>query len=150
MKDLDIIIYEALKSDSSLMEVVGGRVKSTCFEVSPEDKDNTPTPYIIVTDDGFVNNTGTKDTLWESGEDNVRVSIEIAAESKNEVTRIVKRCRKAISRYIRQMALSGENIPMLDNEYPQSNGVAWDWTKPCYFTQLIYQCTIYTDDYEQE
>ena len=35
------------------MEAIGGRVVSTCFEVSPDEADNTELPNIIVTDDGF-------------------------------------------------------------------------------------------------
>ena len=52
MKSLDEIIYDAICADAALMEAIGSRVVSTCFEVSPEDHDNTPLPNIIVTDDG--------------------------------------------------------------------------------------------------
>ena len=51
MKQVDEIIYDAIRADSALMEAIGNRVVSTCFEVSPDEKDNTPVPYIIVTDD---------------------------------------------------------------------------------------------------
>ena len=42
MKDLDQILFDALKGDAALMEAVGGRVVSTCFEVGPDEMDNTP------------------------------------------------------------------------------------------------------------
>ena len=48
---LDEIIYNALRADADLMTAVGGRIVSTCFEVSPDEQDNTPLPCIIVMDD---------------------------------------------------------------------------------------------------
>ena len=68
MKQLDEIIYDAIRSDASLMAAIGGRVVSTCFEVPPTEDDNTPLPNIIITDDGFQNNVTTKDCVWEGGE----------------------------------------------------------------------------------
>ena len=55
MKQVDEIIYDAIRADEELMTAISGHVVSTCFEVSPTDADNTPLPYIIVTDDGFQN-----------------------------------------------------------------------------------------------
>ena len=51
MKQVDEIIYDAICADAALMEYIGNRVVSTCFEVGPDDMDNTPLPCIIVTDD---------------------------------------------------------------------------------------------------
>ena len=73
MKDLDQILFDALKGDAALMEAVGDRVVSTCFEVGPDEMDNTPLPCIIVTDDGWQNQQESKDTMWESMEDRVTV-----------------------------------------------------------------------------
>lgn len=148
MQDLDLIIFTALTNDEAIVQAVGNRVKSTAFEVPPTEADNTPLPYIIVTDDGFQNQDGTKDSVWESAEDQVQATIEIAADSPNEVKRLTRLCRKAVSSHIEQILSSGEDAPMLNNLH--SDGIAWDWSKPCYFTHLIYNCTISTDDYEQE
>ena len=43
--------------------------------------DNTPIPYIIVTDDGFQNQQTTKYFVWESADDSVQASVIIAAKS---------------------------------------------------------------------
>ena len=64
MKQVDEIIYDAIKADSDLMTAIGGRVVSTCFEIPPTDEDNTPLPNIIITDDGFQNQQTTKDCVW--------------------------------------------------------------------------------------
>ena len=51
--ELDKLFYDALQADETLKAAVGGRIVSTCFEVGPDEKDNTPLPCIIVTDDGL-------------------------------------------------------------------------------------------------
>jgi hypothetical protein len=57
---------------------------------------------------------------------------------------------KAIAAYISNLASQGEDIPYL-NEGPQTQGVQWDWTKPCYWDIAHYQCDIdYIDDDEQD
>lgn len=144
MQDLDVLIYYSLTSDSELMDAVSDRVKSTTFEVSPEETDNTPTPYILVADDGFQNNQGTKDFVWESNEDHVQATIEIAADSPNEVKSLTKQCRQAVENYMVSLAQGGESIP--DLQSVSSNGIAWDWTKPCYYTHIIYQANINNED----
>ena len=149
MKSLDEIIYDAICADAALMEAIGNRVVSTCFEVSPEDHDNTPLPNIIVTDDGFQNQTGTKDCVWESGEDRVQVTVDVAADSPKEVKRLIRKARRAIENQIILMSEANERIPELESL--SSGGVVWDWTKPCYYQHLTYQCTTLSDiDNEQD
>ena len=145
---IDEIIYEALKADEQLTTATDGRIMSTCIEVPPTDADNTPLPYIIVTDDGWQNQDSTKDYLWEGVEDSVQASIEISAESPKEVKRIADLCRKAVTTYIVELSNQGEDIPYLASV--SGNGVAWDWTKPCYYTTIKYNCTINVDNYEQD
>lgn len=135
MKELDELIYEAIKADETLMAIIGGRVKSTSFEVPPEADDNTPLPNIIISDDGFQNNITSKDCVWEGGEDAVQVSVSIAADSPYEVKRIMRKVRKAVEVY---MAALGSDMPEL--ERLTSGDLEWDWMKPCYHKPLIYQC----------
>ena len=108
MKQVDEIIYDAIKADDDLMAAIGGRVVSTCFEVSPTEADNTPVPNIIVTDDGFQNLIGTKDNVWESGEDTVHASVDIAADSPSEVKRLVRMVRKAVETHMCSLYASGQ------------------------------------------
>lgn len=143
MKQLDEIIFDAILADADLTEAVGGRVKSTCFEVSPEEQDKTPVPYIIVTDDGFQNNQATKDNVWEGTEDQVRAGVEVAAVSPREVKRLIKGVRKAVQTYIVNMYEESGEIPELESL--TSDGIAWDWMKPCYYQRITYQCITNTD-----
>ncbi|MGX8696517.1 MAG: hypothetical protein ACSW8D_09040 [Prevotella sp.] len=129
MKQVDEIIYDAICADAALMEAIGNRVVSTCFEVSPTEQDNTPIPYVIVTDDGFQNQVGSKDTVWESGEDRVQAGVEVAAESPKDVKRLIKMVRQAVEQYVCQMYTDGDTTPELESL--SSDGIAWDWMKPC-------------------
>ena len=140
MKSVDEIIYDAICADTAIMEAIGSRVASTCFEVPPAEADNTPLPNIIVTDDGFQNQNGTKDCVWESGEDRVQVTVDVAADSPKEVKRLIRMVRRAVENHIILMSATDGCIPELDSL--SSNGIAWDWMKPCYYQQLSYQCTV--------
>ena len=148
MKQVDEIIYDAICADTDIMEAVGSRVVSTCFEVPPTDEDNTPIPNIIITDDGFQNQQTTKDCVWEAAEDRVQVGVDVAAGSPDEVKQLVRKVRKAVETYIGTLYTQGEDIPVLESL--SSDGIAWDWMKPCYYQRLNYQCVINVEDDEQE
>lgn len=148
MKQVDEIIYDAIAADSALMTATGGMVKSTCFEVPPTDDDNTPLPNIIITDDGFQNQQGTKDTIWESEEDRMQVSVDVAASSPNEVKALVKQVRRAIEAHIVSLYQQGEDTPELESL--TSSGIAWDWTKPCYYQVITYTCITKADTEDEQ
>ena len=115
MKSVDEIIYDAICADTALMEAIGSRVVSTCFEVPPAEADNTPLPNIIVTDDGFQNQNGTKDCVWESGEDRVQVTVDVAADSPKEVKRLIRMVRRAVENHIILMSATDGCIPELES-----------------------------------
>ena len=133
--ELDEIIYAAITADSTLQSDTGGRIYSTCIEVPPTDDDNTPLPYIIIDEEPSQNDHGTKDTAWESDTDLVNVGVIISATSPKEVKRLRRLVRRAVGSYVESMT---EDIPYL--RQASRDGIAWDWTKPCYFDTLHYQC----------
>ena len=141
--ELDELFFNALMADGELVLAVGGRIESTCFEVSPDEPDNTQLPCIIVTDDGLTNQPDIKDAVWESSEDRVQASVEIDAESPKRVKQLIQMVRKAIANYITSLYDQGEEIPCLQSV--QTNGVAWDWMKPCYHSTITYQCDVKND-----
>lgn len=150
MIELDELFFNALKADATLVAAVGDRIESTCFEVSPDSDDNTPLPCIIVTDDGLQNDQSNKDDVWESDEDRIQASVEVDAESPKAVKRLIRMVRKAIANYVAGLYAQNEEIPYLLNV--QTNGVAWDWMKPCYHSTVSYQCSVnnYLREDEQE
>lgn len=146
MLELDEIFYNALKADNTIVSDTGGRIYSTCVEVPPTDADNTPLPYIVITDNGFQNDQTTKDDVWEGLFDIVAAAVEISAVSPREVKRLIRLCRKAIANYIATMEGERPYLRSLTSE-----GKAWDWTRPCYYKKLNYQCDMQNiDDDEQE
>ena len=145
MKQVDELIYEAIKADETLMDIIGGRVVSTCFEIPPDELDNTDVPNIIITDDGMQNNVTTKDCVWEGAEDQVQVTVDIAAASPSEVKQIMRMVRKDVEVY---MASLGNEMPTLVSL--TAGDLAWDWMKPCYYKPLIYQCITKADIEDEE
>ena len=148
MLRLDKILFDAITADADLMQTVGNRVKSTCFEVSPEEQDNTPLPYIVIRDLGKQPAQTTKDDEWMPSLWNVGAGIEVGATSPNEVDAIVMKAMKAVANYMQ--TLEGD-VPYLNEGFPRTQGVSWDWMKPCYWDIAQYQCDVeYTEDDEQE
>ena len=143
--ELDEIIYNALTTDTQVMSAIGGRIKSTCIEVPPTDEDNTPLPYIIIAEESSQNDQGTKDDVWESDVDIVNVGVIVSATSPKAVKRLRRMVRKAIGFYIESMT---EDIPYLRSL--SWEGIAWDWTKPCYYDTLHYQCDMVIKEEENE
>jgi hypothetical protein len=140
-KELDEIIYDALTSDSDVTALVpAARIFSTCVEVPPMDQDNTPLPYLIITDDPTTSELGTKDDQWESDEDSVQASVLINAESPNAVRLLRRKVRHAIAQHVEQMTEGQPYLRAFSND-----GIAWDWSKPCYHDALHYQCDIEVD-----
>lgn len=142
MLRLDKIFFDAITADAELMQAVDGRVKSTCFEVSPDEKDNTPLPYIIIRDFGKQPSQTTKDDGWMPSWWRVVAGVEVGAKSPNEVDALVMKAMKAIANHISTLASQGEEIPYLNEGFPQTQGVDWDWTKPCYWDLAQYQCDV--------
>lgn len=138
--NLDELFFNAIMADADLVLAVGGRVESTCFEVSPDETDNTLLPNIIITDDGLTNQPDSKDVEWESREDRVQASVDVAAEDPKQVKQLIGMVRKAIANYIQALDDQEEEIPYLQSV--QTAGVAWDWMKPCYHDVITYTCDV--------
>jgi hypothetical protein len=150
MLRLDKIFFDAITADADLMQAVGGRVKSTSFEVSPTEQDNTPLPYIVIRDFGKHPSQTTKDDGWMPDWWSASVGIEVGAVSPNDVDSISIKVMQAIANHIQTLASQGKDTPYLAEGFPQTQGVDWDWTKPCYFDIVHYQCDVNNDDDEQD
>jgi hypothetical protein len=107
---------------------------------------NTLLPNIIITDDGLTNQPDSKDVEWESREDRVQASVDVAAEDPKQVKQLIGMVRIAIANYIQALDDQGEDIPYLQSV--QTAGVAWDWMKPCYHDVITYTCDVPNQLYE--
>lgn len=142
MLKLDELIFNAIKADADLMTVIGGRVESTCFEVSPEDKDNTPLPYIVIRDEGKQPARETKDDDWMPSMWQVGAAIEVGAKDPKTVDDIAMMAMQAVTNYVTTHYNQGDYIPNLLEGFPKTDGVQWDWMKPCYWDLVHYVCDV--------
>ena len=138
----DKVFYNALRSNAELMATVGGRIESTSIPVPDEEFDNVDVPYIIITFDGLQNEGFTKDNSFEGDQDKVQVSIEVAANTRDDLGDIMQTIRETIIEYFEDT----EGHAWDDYEYIPTNytftasAVGYDSMKPCYYQTLTYNC----------
>lgn len=141
----DEIFYNALRRSEAVTAATGGRIYSTCVEVPPMEQDNTPLPYVIITFDGLQNDGLTKDD-YEGDTDTVSISIEVSAESRRQVGELARLIRQTVRDYLRNIDEDSDDYPLCPDDYQLSaSGVAWDWTKPCYYQTMTYKCSTKND-----
>ena len=138
----DKVFYNALRSNAALMTQVGGRIESTSIPVPDEDFLNEPVPYIIITFDGLQNEGFTKDNDFEGDTDKVQVSIEVAAQSRDELGQIMTDIRKTVVDYFEDdEGHAWDDYEYIPTSYTFSaSQVGYDSMKPCYYQTLTYNC----------
>ena len=138
----DKVFYNALRSNASLMEQVGGRIESTSIPVPDDKLLNEPVPYIIITFDGLQNEGYTKDNSYEGMTDKVKVSVEVAAQTRDELGDITQAIRDAVIAYFEDVEdHAWDDYDYVPNSYTFSaSPVAYDSMKPCYYQTLTYDC----------
>ena len=138
----DKVFYNALRSNAALMAQVGSRIESTSIPVPDEEFENVPVPYIIITFDGLQNEGFTKDNSYEGDQDKVQVSIEVAADTRDDLGDIMQTIRETIIEYFEDT----EGHAWDDYDYIPTNytftasAVGYDSMKPCYYQTLMYNC----------
>ena len=138
----DKVFYNALRSNAALMGMVGGRIESTSIPVPDEQLNNEPVPYIIITFDGLQNEGFTKDNSYEGDTDKVQVSIDVAAQTRDELGDIMQAIRETVVAYFED----DEGHAWDDYQYIPINytltasAFGYDSMKPCYYQTLTYDC----------
>lgn len=144
---VDEIFYNALKKNPEIMKMTGGRIYSTAITVPPTEQDNVSTPYVIIMFDGGSNDLSTKDD-YEGFTDSVNVTIEVVADNRRSVGVLMQKIRDAVRKYfyLVDMDEGHEDYALLPMDYSLNfSGVSWDWTKPCYWQTMTYQCSTHRD-----
>ena len=138
----DKVFYNALRSSSALMAQVGGRIESTSIPVPDEQLENEPVPYIIITFDGLQNEGFTKDNSFEGDTDKVQVSVEVAAQSRDELGQIMEAIRQTIVEYFEDKdGHAWDDYDYIPNNYTlTASAIGYDSMKPCYYQTLTYNC----------
>lgn len=169
----DRIFIAAIQSDSTLAAKLGAKAATATTEaVKPrlfttaiprayypnvdafvEPVDNCPLPYVIVTFDGLQNDGFTKDDDYEGSTDKVQVSIEIAAESRDDLATLAEEVRQTVKTFMVNYtppapAPNGSATEQEEDLTPlipvdwdfTASAVQYDMNKPCYWQALIYAC----------
>jgi hypothetical protein len=162
----DRVFIYALNNNSELTELLGAKeaqgqkpaVKPRIFTTAiprsyypnvdafVEPVDNCPLPYLIVTFDGLTNDSETKDDTYDGGEDRVQISVEIAAEAREDVAEIAELVRSTMNDFVHdyeppQSETEEDLSPLIPSGWNFSaQAVQYDMNKPCYWQALVYAC----------
>ena len=132
----DSIFVDALKSNSTLVESVGGRIYGTAIPLPDEDADNAPVPYLIVTFEGLNNDVDSKDDEMESDTDKVNISIEVVGETLAKLHELTQAVRDTVRDY-----LATNDTDITEYQFG-AQAIQYDSLKPCYWQVLTYQCDV--------
>lgn len=132
----DSIFVDALKSNSTLVESVGGRIYGTAIPLPDEDADNAPVPYLIVTFDGLNNDVDSKDDEMESDTDKVNISIDVVGETLAKLHELTQAVRDTVRDY-----LATNDTDITEYQFG-AQAIQYDSMKPCYWQVLTYQCDV--------
>ena len=138
----DKVFYNALRSNTAIMQAVSGRIENVAIPVPEEQLLNEPVPYLIIAFDGLQNDGFSKDNSFEGYNDKVQVSIHAAAETREQLGDIMQEVRQAIIEYFEDTENhEWDDYELVPNNYTFSaSAIAYDDMKPCYFQSLIYNC----------
>lgn len=138
----DKVFFNALCSSSELMDMTDGRIENTTFPVPDHELLNVPVPYIIVTFDSLQNEGYTKDNNFEGHNDKVQVSIEVAAENRDQLAELMPKVRQVIIDYFEDTTdHATDDYTLVPTNYVLTAGpIAYDSMKPCFYQTLTYNC----------
>ena len=137
----DKVFFNALKSNSELVEQVDGRIYNTAVPVPDDEFLNTPVPYIIITFDDLKNEGYTKDNSFEGDTDKVWIGIEIAAEDRETLGDIAQAIRQTVKSYFLGTTHEKDDYDLVPEDYEFSaSKIQYDPIKPCFWQTLIYEC----------
>ena len=140
----DKVFYRALQASLGIVASTGGRIYNTSIPVPDEQLDNEPLPFIIVSFDGMNNDGYTKDNSYEGDTDHVTISIEVAANTREELAVLMEDIRKQICTYFDTYTPSEGTEDLSDlipDDYTLSaSAIQYDSVKPCFYQTLTYAC----------
>lgn len=138
----DIIFVKALSENSELIAQLPAKgIYNTSIPLPDADYLNAPIPYIIVRYEGCNNDGTNKDETYEGESDNVNISVEIAAEKREDVADLAETVRTTIREYFETADPTDDDFDLVPVDYQFSaSGVMYDADKPCFWQTLNYAC----------
>jgi hypothetical protein len=153
----DTFFIRAIKSNSDLLaKLPAGDIYNNVAD--PDfDMDNVPLPYIVVNNDGGQEGDTTKDTMSESTEDRVNISVLMVCRNRKELADMTMAVRKTISDFMKATwerisegdTEEGDEIAPIEYEFSFSD-IAYMMDKPAHRQMFYYNCVtpneIFIDD----
>lgn len=136
----DKFFKTALAANSTLMTSVGNRLYNTVDDEIGED--TTPLPYLLICNDGTVNDESSKDEPFEGDCDRDTIRITVCHNTRSDLATLATSVRDVILAAARSLTAAQQQTLgfYLDDYQFSASAVAFDDTKPCYWQDLIYVC----------
>ena len=153
----DTFFIRAIKSNSDLLaKLPAGDIYNNVAD--PDfDMENVEMPYIVVNNDGGQEGDTTKDTMSESTEDRVNISVLMVCRNRKELADMTLTVRKTISDFMKATwerisegdTEEGDEIAPIEYEFSFSD-IAYIMEKPAHRQMFYYNCVtpneIFIDD----
>lgn len=153
----DTFFIRAIKSNSDLLaKLPAGDIYNNVAD--PDfDMENVEMPYIVVNNDGGQEGDTTKDTMSESTEDRVNISVLMVCRNRKELADMTMAVRKTISDFMKATwerisegdTEEGDEIAPIEYEFSFSD-IAYIMDKPSHRQMFYYNCVtpneIFIDD----
>ena len=153
----DTFFIRAIKSNSDLLaKLPAGDIYNNVAD--PDfDMENVEMPYIVVNNDGGQEGDTTKDTMSESTEDRVNISVLMVCRNRKELADMTMAVRKTISDFMKATwerisegdTEEGDEIAPIEYEFSFSD-IAYIMEKPAHRQMFYYNCItpneIFIDD----
>jgi hypothetical protein len=153
----DTFFIRAIKSNSDLLaKLPAGDIYNNVAD--PDfDMENVEMPYIVVNNDGGQEGDTTKDTMSESTEDRVNISVLMVCRNRKELADMTMAVRKTISDFMKATwerisegdTEEGDEIAPIEYEFSFSD-IAYMMDKPAHRQMFYYNCVtpneIFIDD----
>jgi hypothetical protein len=143
----DTFFIRAIKSNSDLLaKLPAGDIYNNVAD--PDfDMENVEMPYIVVNNDGGQEGETTKDTMSESTEDRVNISILMVCRNRKELADMTMAVRKTISDFMKATwerisegdTEEGDEIAPIEYEFSFSD-IAYIMDKPAHRQMFYYNC----------
>lgn len=138
----DSVFIQALRTDDDIRQRAGGRIYGQAIPLPDEEADNVPTPYIIVSFDGLVNDQRTKDDDMEGQEDRVTVSVTVCAPTNEALHSLAETVRVRLREYLTSPDDDDPDCGIFPSDYELTAGpMTYDPLKPSFWQKLTYVCS---------
>ena len=94
--DTSALFYRILSGTAELEKLTDGRIYSIAIPMPEENINESLVPWVIILFDGLNNDEATKDDPFESSTDTVQISIEIAAQTPDDLMDLAQLVRYTI------------------------------------------------------